>query len=356
MRQRRGFTLIELLVVIAIIAILIALLLPAVQQAREAARRTTCRNHMHQLGLALHNYHDIHQIHPPAHIWYRTATFDANGNTMVAGSLVNEQGEQQPRVDAWGPSWMVMILPQMDQAPLFNLYDPNLPMSAPLVAGNTALSRNWEVRRTHIPVYGCPSDNFFDSSNLYRPECCQTNSDWARASYGAMAGRLVAGDRLYRRMWRGLEPDRRGYMGHNGASRIRDVRDGPSLTVAVWEIRAGITARDSRGTWALGRGVMVGGCTEGDCGVGGRGHTPINDQVDNPDDVHSCRGSDALYRSQRSPCWEGGDGQHGPKSNHIGGCHALLGDGAVRFINENVDFNVIRALNGISDNTVIGRF
>jgi prepilin-type N-terminal cleavage/methylation domain-containing protein len=94
MMKRRGFTLIELLVVIAIIAILIALLLPAVQQAREAARRTQCRNNLKQLGLALHNYHDNYQMFPPGNV-----------SSSVGG---------------WGASWYMRILPFVDQAPLYN--------------------------------------------------------------------------------------------------------------------------------------------------------------------------------------------------------------------------------------------
>src|SRR6187200_2395721 len=96
-RKRFGFTLIELLVVIAIIAILIALLLPAVQQAREAARRTQCKNNLKQIGLALHNYHDTYMLFPAAH-------------------LDDLQGK--PKL-----SWRVSILPYMDEAPRFNRYN-----------------------------------------------------------------------------------------------------------------------------------------------------------------------------------------------------------------------------------------
>src|SRR4051812_30971338 len=102
----RAFTLIELLVVIAIIAILIALLLPAVQQAREAARRTQCRNNLKQMGLALHNYHDTYRLFPAS--YYRDWPHNSSTNPTAG----------RP---GWG--WAVMLLPYMDQGPLFNALD-----------------------------------------------------------------------------------------------------------------------------------------------------------------------------------------------------------------------------------------
>src|SRR6478735_4581053 len=101
-RKRKGFTLIELLVVIAIIAILIALLLPAVQQAREAARRTGCRNNLKQIGLALHNYHDVFNRFP---------------NMVMAGTAYTGC---QTWVVSRGWAWRVAILPQIDQAATYN--------------------------------------------------------------------------------------------------------------------------------------------------------------------------------------------------------------------------------------------
>src|SRR5207249_10546733 len=88
------FTLIELLVVIAIIAVLVALLLPAVQQAREAARRSQCKNNLKQIGLAIHNYHEV-------------------SNKLPVGNIASIFG-------GWGPSWYMRILPQTDQAPVYN--------------------------------------------------------------------------------------------------------------------------------------------------------------------------------------------------------------------------------------------
>src|ERR1700754_268191 len=107
-RTATGFTLIELLVVIAIIAILIALLLPAVQQAREAARRTECKNKLKQLGLALHNYVDVAGALPP-------------GGTRPLGSAITNGSDNN-----WGTNWLTRLLPYFDQVGIYNQYDFNL--------------------------------------------------------------------------------------------------------------------------------------------------------------------------------------------------------------------------------------
>ncbi len=109
-RARRGFTLIELLVVIAIIAILIALLLPAVQQAREAARRTQCRNNLKQLALAIHNYHDAHLIFPPAYL----------GSPTQSGTAFGVNYPDHNRNGQGGYAWGALILPQIEQSSLSN--------------------------------------------------------------------------------------------------------------------------------------------------------------------------------------------------------------------------------------------
>ena len=133
----RGFTLIELLVVIAIIAILIALLLPAVQQAREAARRTQCRNNLKQIGLALHNYHDTFRLFPPGVIR------DGQNNS-----------------EAWG--WTVFILPFLEQANLYNQLDPDTYRLRDLLAGLNptypAPTANAAILQNPLSVFICPSD------------------------------------------------------------------------------------------------------------------------------------------------------------------------------------------------------
>src|SRR5579864_5723515 len=129
LEMKRGFTLIELLVVIAIIAVLVALLLPAVQQAREAARRSQCKNNLKQVGLALQNYHGSRNTFPPGYV----STFDGSGNDTGPG---------------WG--WGAMILPELDQAPLQNGISFTQPIEA---------AANATARVTTLSASLCPSDS-----------------------------------------------------------------------------------------------------------------------------------------------------------------------------------------------------
>ena len=129
--SRPAFTLIELLVVIAIIAILIALLLPAVQQAREAARRTQCRNNLHQIGLAMHNYHDVHNVFPTSIGW----------NHRVNGSRIGAFSDK------------VFLLPYLDRAPEWSATDINQEPFSPGWMGGNVLAHSGT-----LPVFNCPSN------------------------------------------------------------------------------------------------------------------------------------------------------------------------------------------------------
>jgi hypothetical protein len=283
-------------------------------------------NNTKQIVLALQNYHDTHKIFPSGRLFYRRSN----------GRIGNTSQAQQAggRSNQYAASWMVLMLPFVEQQTLFDQYNPDYRMKN---------VNNRPVRSAYITGYTCPSDSWAKPNN----PLVRYNNQWARASYGYNGGRLVAGNYLRYHRWNELPTANRGVMGNTGAAEISDVLDGTSTTVAVWEIRAGTRGSDPRGVWALGRGTMVGGCdNQGDC-------QGINDQTGNPDDVHHCQADPTA----KMPCWSGGDGQHGPKSLHPGGCHAGMVDGSARFVSQDINQNqVMRALNSISNNEPLPEF
>jgi prepilin-type N-terminal cleavage/methylation domain-containing protein/prepilin-type processing-associated H-X9-DG protein len=325
-RLRLGFTLIELLVVIAIIAVLIALLLPAVQQAREAARRSQCKNNMKQLGLGLHNYHDSLNCFPPGMLWLGGSVDNGNGN---AASL--------------GPNWLVMMLPYLDQAPMYNQF--NFQVALTNTTTNAQGTSNATLVTQRLPLFLCPSD-------AYNNQACNVYGiNFARGNYGASGWGV--GD-YHNTIWSQIPPlngsnPARGMFGNWSNGGIRDVTDGTSNSVASWELRAGPAASDTRGVWALGKigGGFIGNCLQmsGDC-------WGINDTNGGGDDISGCTALTTIGMG----CWNGGDGQAGPKSLHVGGVNALMGDGSVRFISQNLNQGVQAALIGIQDGTAISSF
>lgn len=222
--HRSAFTLIELLVVIAIIAILIALLLPAVQQAREAARRTQCRNNLHNIGLALHNYLDVHGSFPSGTV----ATYDTNNVTALAN------------FESWG--WPALILPYLDQASVHNQLDvTGRSLRAAIEAvfaagGNSALDTAFPP----LPVFQCPSDrtgprlqNGMRRTHFNGGANGPTNS-WRPptlnypGNHGGLAGDLRVPDDTTDRHPFGLL--------YTGSSvKMRDIIDGSSNTFLVGE-------------------------------------------------------------------------------------------------------------------------
>ena len=343
--SRRGFTLIELLVVIAIIAILIALLLPAVQQAREAARRTQCKNHLKQLGLGLHNYHDNYKYFAPSGL------ANVHPNT------------QNPRV-----GWQVRILPFMDQAPLYNQLDfGNNPgtvwAGAPGDVSLQILSDGQTARSHQVPYAMCPSDVSQDPfrgcaqasyggsiGSQPTPGSSAACSPWnvfAEFPTGALPAGAGSGEFNYARTSNASYVS--GMFSYFGAMiAIGDVTDGGSNTIVVGETRANCswnpagaddaTNHHRRGWWLA----------NSNGGAQGSTVVPINDQ-------NTCDGSTKItYPACTDPVnynfsW-------GFKSYHPGGCHFLLVDGSVRFISENLDHVSYQRLGGRADGNPVGEF
>ncbi|MGD9854356.1 MAG: DUF1559 domain-containing protein [Planctomycetaceae bacterium] len=366
MRSRRilcanwpGFSLIELLVVMGVLSILIALLLPAVQSAREAARKTQCLNNARQIGIALHNYHDQHAILPPAVIWggppgepIGQGQFPVGIYDRVALGLVSNA--DPPRVRA---NWLIMLLPQLDQVPLFNAFDPALPISA---------DENRVVRETWVPTLRCPSDTLSTSANPYVRDMLaggDTNK-YARGNYGLNmgAGRgclhelqsdCVNGfhvgetDLLHdnQTLWGA------GVCGVNVSHRFRDIVSGLSNFVIVDELRAGVRPIDPRGTWALGfTGASIlsrHGITSDSEDANGP-----NNQYSDADDIIGCTalerdpGADELAQLGM-PCFDAAtigrveqNSQAAARSEHPGGVHVLTADGSAHYVSDLVSPDV----------------
>ncbi|MCA9004788.1 MAG: DUF1559 domain-containing protein [Planctomycetaceae bacterium] len=315
---KRGFTLIELLVVIAIIAILIALLLPAVQQAREAARRSTCKNALKQVGLALHNYHDSHRTFPPGAVWY------GNGSAPADGRNAN-----------WGTTWVVQVLPFMDQAPLYNQYNMSLNARSANASSGTS------VLRAKIPVLRCPSQTGVDRALL-----TQDFTGFSRITY---AGSVGAGTSLN---IADFNSNRRGIfspIAQNGA-KIRDISDGTSNAIMLGEIVVGTATSDDKGAWGWCTGALFSGRNSN--GI----LTPNTTKVTDGTPYAANNSSDQNFNRRNNPDITGSGAGQGLRSFHVGGAHVTLADGSVRFISENVDQNTYLNLLSIDDGNVLGEY
>ncbi len=306
LRRSRGFTLIELLVVIAIIAILIALLLPAVQQAREAARRTQCRNHMKQLGLALHNYHD-------------------NFNTFVPASVRRVGGLAAVGVDEWNTnmlSWMGRILPYMDQAPVYNQLNWEIETG---MSGTAATNNNLTIRSMPMTAYRCPSDSTRISSvTAYQP-----------TNYAACNG-----DAENYKTYRGI-------MDVNSNVRMGDITDGTSNTMGVAEIRVGYPTDGTNSTG----GVCP---TTVPTALSDRGYSWLYGNHVKTYSYNTIYGPN----SKLTDCSNNSGGAFvlAARSFHVGGVHVLLMDGAVRFVSDNVNITTWRNIGNRADGQTVGEF
>jgi len=291
--RRKGFTLIELLVVIAIIAILIALLLPAVQQAREAARRTQCRNNLKQFGLALHNYHDTHRVFPPGQL--HRGTWDGTGpdNAGAGGT------------GGTGFAWTAMILPFIDQAPLYNQFNLNVPISNPVAGGLT----NRALAATVVPYARCPSDIAPQTANVGNAGDPGEIRPQATASYKASAGAFDGNQGLYPHS---NQNRANGCFYRDSTLSIRDIIDGTSNQILVGEVTWDTRLGGTTNTRNFGAVAPANGYANGNSNrLMAVAEYGINDKT---------RIAPAITFS----------------SLHVGGAHFLFGDGTVKFVSENI--------------------
>ncbi|WP_437188147.1 DUF1559 domain-containing protein [Planctomicrobium sp. SH668] len=335
--NRRGFTLIELLVVIAIIAVLIALLLPAVQQAREAARRSQCKNNLKQIGLGLHNYHDVFNKFP----------IGARYNNFYAGT-----------------NWRFSLLPYLEQAALFNLQaesGDNL-----LVIGGSPSDFNASTMKLmgkSIPVYACPSSSL---DPMYaRGQDEDPNLESLHRSWGAVtqlvqyAGIMGANPdpagrtNMVYAAGSGHFPTNNGSMIAGTSKAMRDMTDGSSNSIMIAEQSGNSNIdRSTRMTsnyHASFAGMNAPGTLE-----------TWRSQAESGAHIYGC-GVTAVMTTP-NPKSMGAEGNTGWKFNtpltsfHTGGVHSLVGDGSVRFVGDNIDRLTLQRLCTISDGNVVGEW
>jgi prepilin-type N-terminal cleavage/methylation domain-containing protein/prepilin-type processing-associated H-X9-DG protein len=288
-RHPSGFTLIELLVVIAIISVLIALLLPAVQSAREAARRSQCVNNLMQLGIALQSYESAHEVLPPG--------------------VVNETGPVLDQPKGYGFGWMTQILPYFEMKNVYNHFNLKVGLYQP---------QNSTTRTNLIQSLLCPSDG-------------GPRRDANRVALSNYAG-------VHHDVEAPIAADNHGVMFLNSAIRYEDVTDGTSMTLFVGEkLNDGLDLGWASGTRATLRntGPGVNRTPFGGLGPGGR-PAVLAASVDDKEEGYG------------TPTYVGGFG-----ARHPGGSNFAFGDGSVRFIKNTVSAQVYQHLGNRSDGEVI---
>jgi prepilin-type N-terminal cleavage/methylation domain-containing protein len=341
-KSRRGFTLIELLVVIAIIAILIALLLPAVQQAREAARRTQCKNNLKQIGIALHNYHDVAGVFPP-------------------GFLDIHVGNTERTSGGW--AWSAYLLPYLEQANLYSGFDFNTTPYALTTPGGLPV-KNQALVATVLPVYSCPSDTKKEtvSNNPGAAAAGAGVAAVAQTSYQGVLGAFdgspcdISGSSII------VDPRNNGLLTVNSSRRFRDITDGTSNIIVVGEVKDIPTTTDPGGNnVGSNRQFIYGSVTNAG------GPKCENNGVNNNGAHNHIR---ATRHKPNGPLLSTSTLHRAFHSNHVGGVQFLQGDGSVRFVSDNIDhtnsnytaatlngpYGLYQRLAAINDGQVLGEF
>lgn len=338
-----GFTLIELLAVIAIIAVLVSLVLPAVQQAREAARLTQCKNNLKQLGLALHNYADAHRVFPPSAVNEHCQKLLAQGlpfnhNCGTSGGT----GDKHLLWNAPRIPWSILILPFLEQAAAYEgLTFEKLPQYF-FLSGNRAEGNN-RIMESGFAVYHCPSDPGPDKKNVTVTSGLTSPGRnpliLATTNYGSNCGLHIADE----------QASETGVFGSNSSISFRNITDGTSSTVAFGEHLTG-TPSDARGTF-----TSNGPSNSSIYFL----HGPNSTSPDIFPSGDACKSNTPANQ----PCkvvskftfpndqWYGA-----ARSQHPGGVQFCFVDGSVHFLSEQIDLDLYQRLGMRNDGRVVGEF
>ena len=336
-----GFTLIELLVVIAIIAILVALLLPAVQQAREAARRSSCKNNLKQIGLALHNYHDVHNTFPP-------------------GNVINSHHA----------TFWVYLLPFVEYGNVYDRIQFEMPVNFWFGNNNSGVNRP-ALHGTKVPTFFCPSSPLPDIRATGCATACTgfTNTDLFAGTYVGIRG---ANDHSTTDNIAQRGPvSRGGLFFHNSRVKMRDITDGTSNTIAIGEQGdfAINTSNAKVDTRPLGSGIWMGHNVDSN-DVNGNGTYSTNNSTPSSDlNHHRCFNLTTIHNQVpinfRGVLTPDGSGIPGTRANdcntalisaHKGGVQVALVDGSVKFLSDSLNMQTLRNLVNKDDGNVLGEF
>lgn len=356
MKRQRAFTTVELLVVIAVIGTLVALILPAVQSAREAARRVHCLNSLKQIGLALHSYHDSHRVFPPGVI----SAFPTLAKSLAA--LSSGGGLLDPQSSTPETPWTLLLLPFVEQRPAADKFQWNsgvlgyVDLRPPYLV--TGLNANVEIMQLTIPVYQCPSDsdvrrfdydvNVLLASDLGVPvvSCSRGNyaANWGNTNWAQTAD--LDGDGV---LYPGVQFQPSPF-GRKPVA-IAAVLDGLQNTVFVSEVRKGI-GLDVRGAHLAsipgGSLYMARFTPNGDRDAFGRISPGSGDQIPfgpmcDPKSRIPCQ-----FAAMPTTAFAGA------RSLHAAGVHVLMGSGSVHFASNSIDHSVWLALHSMMGKEAVG--
>jgi prepilin-type N-terminal cleavage/methylation domain-containing protein len=359
----RGFTLVELLVVIAIIGVLVALLLPAVQAAREAARRTNCTNNIKQLGLAAHNHADVMGRFPV-------------GVQLASPALTRPARDMNLsayRTPGFGPNWAVLMLAYYEQKNVFEANSAGIDNYLP----SNGSDQSWRaVRSNKLPVFRCPADPGHKDMLVLNLTPPATNSfgNWARGNYAANAGPGWLHFTTEGKSFDGGAQNSTtapnslagGPFGVNYGCRLTELtqQDGSSNTILFNEVRVGLTNNDRRGTWAMG----VGGSSLTCASAIGDSFGP-NDAHEKSDDIEDCTalrntlgvGNVGLGPKRMGCSFDNGtrnwpNWQAQARSLHPSGVQACFSDGSVRTVPNTIATSIWYLLNSREDGKVVPDF
>lgn len=330
-----AFTLVELLVVIAIIGVLVALLLPAVQAAREAARRTQCLNTLHNLGIGLQNYADTNKQFPEAMQMPQVLMAPPIGT----GNYYNSSRSQYLFAN-----WVVKILPFMEQSAMYDALseigggsvdvrkiDTIGGLSGKLSMKNGSVK---QIRGTPLQFMLCPSDGF--NQQPFEGD----GGNWARGNYGINAGMgFIWTSEEWWNDKSGFDYCKRGIATVNRGAKLSQIEDGTSNTIALAELRAGLNQDDRRGVWAMG---LVGSSVHEEHGA--NGVLTVNSCGSGDEDIFEAQkiiasvGEGTLRAECMMPDANFQESaQSVVRSNHPGGVEVVMADGSAQFVSDFID-------------------